>query len=289
MSDRFEVESVAALRRLLGLNAVGQSSASDFTGGAQARMEGTLQPEQVDAEYHPRQLGALAGVRGEKRLAGLQAQEDVNQSLAVNSAKPRFRDLARLRDRVMKRTRLAVQKLCLPADHIPSVGTAFATLLTESGLSSVVRCRVVEEGRPRILRALLWEEVYTIGNEAIVYAFRHSGAKQIEIEIQYLAAKLRIVVRDDGRGIDPRELRRERDGERGLHGMHQRAERIGAQLRIFSRVGLGTELDLSIPGPIAFAQINSRRSSESGEGGPVDVVAKVLPSRTTNSNRGGVS
>jgi signal transduction histidine kinase len=265
LSDRLEVESVTILRRLLGLDAAGQSSASDFAhnGDAQAGMEGTVRLEQIDEEYHPWQLGALAGVRGETRLA-------------------------RLTDRVLKRTRLAVQGLCSPVDQISSFGTAVANLLTESGLSSVVRCRVIEEGRPRILRALLWDEVYTIGREAIVYAFRHSGAKQIEIEIRYLAAKLRIVVRDDGRGIDPRELRHERNVERGLHGIQQRAERIGAQLRIFSRVGLGTELELSIPGPIAFAQINSGRSSKLGERGADDVVAKVLPSRTTHSNRGGV-
>jgi anti-sigma regulatory factor (Ser/Thr protein kinase) len=291
LNDRLEVESVAALRRMLGLDAVGPSSASDFAhaGNAPARMDDALRLEQLDAECDPGQLGAFAGVRGEKPLARLQAQEDVNRSSAEYSAKPRFRDLAQLTDRVMKRTRLAVKALCSPAGHIPSLGTAFATLLTESGLSSAIRCQVVEEGRPRILRALLWDEVYTIGREAIVYAFRHSGATQIEIEIQYLAGRLRMDVRDDGRGIDPRELRQEGNGECGLQGMHRRAQRIGAQLSIFSRVGVGTELDLCIPGPIAFAQINSGRSSESGERGADDILAKVRPTRTTNSNPGGVS
>jgi len=34
--------------------------------------------------------------------------------------------------------------------------------------------------------------------------------------------------------------------------MRERAERIGAQLRILTRVALGTEVELSVPGRVAF-------------------------------------
>ena len=53
--------------------------------------------------------------------------------------------------------------------------------------------------------------------------------------------RLRMVVRDDGCGI----------GYEGLSGMRERANRIGARLQVTSRAA-GTEIELSIPGKIAF-------------------------------------
>jgi hypothetical protein len=37
-----------------------------------------------------------------------------------------------------------------------------------------------------------------------------------------------------------------------LQGMRERAQRIGAKLRVLSRVGGGTEVELSVPGQIAY-------------------------------------
>ena len=84
-------------------------------------------------------------------------------------------------------------------------------------------------------------------------AFRHSGASTIETEIDYLPHEVRVVVRDDGRGIDPDVLRDGRDGHWGLSGMRERAKRIGGRLTVRSRVGAGTEIELAVPGRIAFA------------------------------------
>jgi len=50
-----------------------------------------------------------------------------------------------------------------------------------------------------------------------------------------------------------------RDGHWGLQGMRERAQQIGAQLEIWSQAGAGTEVELSIPGSIAYA-VSSGRS-----------------------------
>jgi signal transduction histidine kinase len=60
-------------------------------------------------------------------------------------------------------------------------------------------------------------------------------------------------VRDDGCGIEPQTLRDGRDGHWGLSGMRETAERIGAKLRLQSRPGEGTEVELIVPAEIAFA------------------------------------
>jgi signal transduction histidine kinase/ligand-binding sensor domain-containing protein len=112
--------------------------------------------------------------------------------------------------------------------------------------------RVIVQGEPQPLHPLLGDEVYRIGREALVNAFRHSHAKNIEVELEYTAARLRVLVRDDGCGIDPRVLKSGREGHWGLVGMRERAQQIGARLGVWSRATAGTEIEISVPGHIAF-------------------------------------
>ena len=43
---------------------------------------------------------------------------------------------------------------------------------------------------------MLRDEVYRIGREALVNAFRHSGAKNIEVAVEYAFSRLRVLVRE---------------------------------------------------------------------------------------------
>jgi signal transduction histidine kinase len=230
--------------------------------------------EQFDARCHRPGAGANTDVHAEARLAertriaqelhdtllqgffalSMQLQGAVNLLPEDFAEKPRFTDLLQLFDRVLEQGRLAVQGLRSSDDQLPSLGQAFAGVPTELGLPSAVGFRVVVEGRQRALSALLRDDVYRIGREAIVNAYLHSRAKHIETQIEYRSAQLRIAVRDNGCGIDPRELKWGRSGHWGLQGMRERAERIGARLRVLSRVALGTEVELCVPGRIAFEQ-----------------------------------
>ncbi len=69
----------------------------------------------------------------------------------------------------------------------------------------------------------------------------------------------RLRIRDDGKGIDAEVLQQgERTGHLGLPGMRERAKRIGGQLDVWSEPGAGTEIELSIPGPVAYRSLNAR-------------------------------
>jgi hypothetical protein len=63
----------------------------------------------------------------------------------------------------------------------------------------------------------------------LVNALRHSEATSIEAEIEYLPRRLRVVVRDNGRGINPEMVRSGQSGRCGIAKMRERAESIGAQ------------------------------------------------------------
>ena len=63
--------------------------------------------------------------------------------------------------------------------------------------------RVLVEGTAVPLLAVVHDEVYSIAREALVNAFRHSGASSIEIELEYTPNRMRVLVRDNGKGINP--------------------------------------------------------------------------------------
>lgn len=112
--------------------------------------------------------------------------------------------------------------------------------------------RFLVVGAPRPLHPAAHDEVYLIGREALINAVRHSNARKIEVELQYGTKSLRLLIRDDGCGIDPEVLRSGREGHWGLPGMLERAKRIKAKLRVLSSVGEGTEIELVVPGSVAF-------------------------------------
>src|SRR5439155_27107860 len=120
--------------------------------------------------------------------------------------------------------RNAVRGLRLTDGATHDLEQAFSRIPQEVGMEGPVAFRVIVEGKRRSLHPLIRDEVYRIGREAIVNAFRHAQAQQIEVEIDYSPKRLRVVVRDDGRGIDPPILPFGCDGHWGFAGMRERAE-----------------------------------------------------------------
>jgi len=133
--------------------------------------------------------------------------------------------------------------------------TALMTNLSEelaAGNGRSVTFRVLVEGVPRAMRPTLQDEIYRIARESLRNAFRHAQAGHIETEITY-GESLRLRFRDDGKGIDPIVVEHGgRSGHWGLPGIRERSKQIGAQLSVWSELGAGTEVELSIPGSIAY-------------------------------------
>jgi signal transduction histidine kinase/ligand-binding sensor domain-containing protein len=132
------------------------------------------------------------------------------------------------------------------------------------GISSDFRVHV--EGTPRELAPILRNEVYRIAAEALRNAFRHSGAKRIEVDICYDKRQFRMNVRDNGKGIDPQVLDQGgRVEHHGLPGMHERAKLVGAKLAIWSQPDSGTEIELVVSAAVAYAKASAGRQSLSPE------------------------
>jgi len=113
--------------------------------------------------------------------------------------------------------------------------------------------RVIVEGERQTLPPILQDEVYRIGREVLRNAFQHARAHLIEAEIRYDDHLLRLRIRDDGQGIDPKvQQEGRRAGHWGLPGVRERAQRIGAQLDFWSEAGAGTEVQLTVPAAVAY-------------------------------------
>jgi signal transduction histidine kinase len=154
--------------------------------------------------------------------------------------------------RVIDEGREALDGLRSRVDASTNLEKAFADVRDEF-TSAGAQLRISVLGHPTALNPAVQEQVYWIGREALVNALRHSGATMIEAEIEYSPSKLRVVVRDNGSGMDPETLSSGRNLHWGLVGMYERAKNIDAQLRIWSKKGAGTEVEISLPNNRAVA------------------------------------
>ena len=184
--------------------------------------------------------------------ASMQLHIAVDQLPADSPAKPLFARILQLTGQVIEEGRDAVRGFRANEREALDLERAFSRVPQELDLKERIDFRIIVEGHPQSLHPVVRDEVYSIGREALVNSFRHSGARRIEVELEYAARQLRVLVRDDGCGIDPQVVQSGRDGHWGLSGMRERAERVGAKLKVLSHAGSGTEVELRVPGNIAF-------------------------------------
>ena len=156
----------------------------------------------------------------------------------------------------------AVQGLRSSAFETNDLANGIAAIAEElTRDTSAVECPIIDlevEGGPRRLNPVVRDEAYRIAGEALRNAFRHAQARRITVEIRYDKRHFCLRVRDDGTGIDQDTMQRQPPGHFGLPGMRERAEIAGGHLEVWSKANSGTQVELSIPGPIAYDGASDR-------------------------------
>ena len=184
--------------------------------------------------------------------ASLQLGAAMKSLPSDSPVKPRLDPILQLMEQGIDEGRSAIQGLRSSDSRTLDLVLALSGVQQELSVEPDVDFRVSVAGRQQALRPPIKDEVYRIGREALVNAFRHSGANRVDIELEYADSDLRLRVRDNGCGIDPEVLEAGREGHWGLAGMRERATRIGGLLKISSSANAGTEVQLSIPSALAF-------------------------------------
>jgi signal transduction histidine kinase/ligand-binding sensor domain-containing protein len=129
---------------------------------------------------------------------------------------------------------------------------SFSQLASEFKRDAETKIDVIVEGRERPLNPITGYDVLQVGRQAITNALQHAHARKLHVLLSYGEQQLRIRVQDNGRGISEETLNLGRPGHYGIAGMHERAKRLGGTISIRSRVGKGTEIDLSVPGHLVY-------------------------------------
>jgi len=191
----------------------------------------------------------LQGVQG--LMFRLQLVEDL---LPDGKAKNQLEQTLQRADEAIREGRRAVYDLRSPTAGPTDLAQAVRSLGDEFTTENSATFHLVVEGAAQDLNPIIRDELYLITREALQNAFSHARAHYIEAEITYGRRAFWLRIRDDGEGIPTQILEEGRPGHYGLglSGMRERAKQVGGKLDFWSRAGAGTEIEIIIPGSIAY-------------------------------------
>ena len=150
-----------------------------------------------------------------------------------------------LAERTTTEARLAlvgIRHFTEPGDLVDALqGTAERTLEGSSiGLAVKVR------GGRRAMSRRVCDAATSIVQHAITNVLRHARAQRVQLALDFGIRRLRISIRDDGRGFVPDRVASAAT-HFGLLGMQERAREIGAELRVQSAPERGTTVSILVP------------------------------------------
>lgn len=209
----------------------------------------------LEAERRESSRRVLAGQEAERLRVAQELHDEVGQTLTavllqlgqIEKAVPEA-----LRERVAETQETAraslddVRRIALELrpEALDDLGLASALQALAGRLGERTGVRVSVRA-DRDLPALSPEAelvVYRVAQEALTNVVRHADSPTVEVRLERGPDRLTLRVLDDGRGIEPDTA----EGT-GLRGMHERANMVGADLRVGPRRPRGTEVRLDVP------------------------------------------
>jgi signal transduction histidine kinase len=203
----------------------------------------------IARELHDNLLQTVQGL-----MLNLQA---VSEMMPGGAAKNKLEKTLEIGDRAIREGRHTVQDL-RSAGTTGDLAQAVRALGEELASSDRTSFRLVVQGPGRQLHPTVRDEIYSIAREALRNAFTHARATRIEAEIGFNDRLLELRIRDNGKGIAPAVAEQGSVGHYGLAGMRERARQIGSKLVILSGPETGTEIELTVPGSVAYAKPRGR-------------------------------
>lgn len=171
-------------------------------------------------------------------------------------AKSRLSHVQQLMGQVIEEGRSTLQGLrSITADSL-DLEQAFSRIplefASQNEMGKQVEFRVLVKGKPKALRPLIRDEVYRIGREAVINAFRNSLTKSVSVELKYSIRKLCVFVRNDSGSAKFYAVQMGNEDQARLAHLSKCAQRIGARFKVRSLFPSGMEIEISIPTRLAF-------------------------------------
>lgn len=108
-----------------------------------------------------------------------------------------------------------------------------------------IKGRLLHQDRMNLLTRTLQQLCYQVAREALANVIRHAGASSVTIDVVKQGSRVRLSIRDNGRGIDAASA----SGGIGLKGLRERIELMGGKLKVESRPGT-TKLIVELTEPV---------------------------------------
>ncbi len=177
----------------------------------------------------------LAGIRAQACLLRLVADQPETVERTV-------RELEHNCEHLQQGFRALVRELYPVAlQHLP-LAAAVALLIEQWQGRQGIECQLRVGAQLPLLSVPEQAHLYRLLQEALTNVARHAQASQVRVRLQQQGGRLRLLVRDNGRGAQTPQ----RPGV-GLYSMFERARSLGGELRIISQPGAGWALALSMP------------------------------------------
>lgn len=177
-------------------------------------------------------------------LVQLEAAEDIlseNPQAAEGHLK-KARDLARESLAEARRSVWALRPRVLEDGDLAS---ALRNLAHQMTVGKQVKVEFSMRGTARPLSPETEINLLRIGQEALTNALRHAQASRVRIVLAFNRRGVRLSVQDNGQGFDVPSG--SEDGGFGQLSLQERAEQIGAKIRVNSKPGSGTRIVAVVP------------------------------------------
>jgi NarL family two-component system sensor histidine kinase YdfH len=196
--------------------------------------------QRMAREMHDTLAQGLAGVIMQLEAADshLESNRPVEARVLVEQAMQRARQ-------TLHEARRAIQALRSAAIEQRDLAAALAAEVSQFEVTWGVTAEFAFEGEPELIGPNVAQHLLRIVQEGLSNIGRHAQARHVRVRLVQRDAKIQLIVQDDGRGFDV-EAAMLRAECFGLKGMYERAQRLGATLRLESAPLEGTVLVLSL-------------------------------------------
>ncbi|MBN2368875.1 MAG: sensor histidine kinase [Vicinamibacteria bacterium] len=141
----------------------------------------------------------------------------------------------------------AIHDLRAPVVETRDLASAISDVVSRAAAGVELDVRMRVNGSAPCLNADVENNLLRIVREAVANVVKHARARTLDVEIECAGSRLTVTIRDDGRGFDTRAAFSAAAGHYGLLGMRERADEIGARLRLESGDAGGTEVLVELP------------------------------------------
>ena len=200
--------------------------------------------ERLETERRESGRAAIAAQEEERRRVARELHDQVGQVLTgvmLQMDDPEAREAVR---QSLEDVRRIARELRPETLDDLGLQSALRALATSTAAHEGLRVKRQLDVGDMTLRPEVELVVYRVAQESLTNVMRHAGASEVLVALQRVDGALRLIVKDNGRGL-PHDVA---EGA-GITGMSERALHVGGRLVVASSPGAGTEVRLDIPLP----------------------------------------